>query len=198
MTFLLDIPNFSSWSAAIVHRSHADADAIARQLERIGVSVTMAWPELGTTEADVVFFDADLGYDAQFPWAAGEAPMPLIALLGSETPGRVEWAISQGTDSHLLKPIGSAGIYSALVIASHSFAHRKRRFAEMEELRERLRRRPMVARAVITIMQCEDLDEAAAFRRLRRIAMNLRRNIEDAADIVIARYGAQGDARDRA
>jgi len=124
--------------------------------------------------------------------------MPLIALLGSETPGRVEWAISQGTDSHLLKPIGSAGIYGALVVASHSFAQRKRLFAEMDELRERLRRRPMVARAVITIMQCEDLDEGEALRRLRRIAMNLRRNIEDAADIVIARYGAQGDARDRA
>jgi two-component system, response regulator / RNA-binding antiterminator len=198
MTFLLDIPNFRTWSAAVVHRAHRDAEAIARQLERIGVSVSMAWPDLSSTEADVVFFDADLGYDGQFPWTPGEAPMPLIALLGSETPGRVEWAISQGADSHLLKPIGSAGIYSALVIASHNFALRQQLFAEVDELRGRLRSRPTVARAIMTIMQFEKVDEATAFRRLRRIAMNLRRNIEDAAQIVMAKYGAEDDARDSA
>jgi AmiR/NasT family two-component response regulator len=198
MTFLLDIPNFRTWSAVILHRPHPDAEAITRQLERIGVAVSPAWPELKTADAEVVFFDADLGYDEQFPWSPGEAPMPLIALLGSETPGRVEWAISQGADSHLLKPIGSAGIYSALVIASHNFALRQQLFAEVDELRGRLKSRPRVARAVLAIMQSENVDEAAAFRRLRRIAMNLRRNVEEAAEVVMAKYGDRGDARDSA
>ena len=44
--------------------------------------------------ADFLFFDADLGHDAQFPWAPGAAPMPPIALIGSEAPGRIEWALS--------------------------------------------------------------------------------------------------------
>jgi AmiR/NasT family two-component response regulator len=198
MKFAIDIPNFRTWSAAIVHRSHADADAVARQLERIGVSVRQTWPELDPGHADVVFFDADLGYDAQFAWTPGEAPMPLIALLGSETPGRVEWAMSQGANAHLLKPIGSAGVYSALVIASHSYVHRKRLFAEVGELRERLRRRPNIARAVIAIMQGEQVDEVTALGRLRRMAMSQRHTIEDAAEIVIANYGGRRDARDRA
>ena len=196
----IGIPNFRGWSAIILHRPHAAAEAITRQLERIGATAQIVWPELDATsdKADVVFFDADLGHDGQFPWPPGEAPMPLIALLGSEAPGRVEWAIGRGADAHILKPIGSAGVYSALVIARHAFAARRQLLAEIEDMRDRLRRRPTVARAVIAIMQGEKMNEAAAFRRLRQIAMESRRTIEDAAETVIARYGTTDDARDSA
>lgn len=196
----IGIPNFRGWSAVILHRPHAAAEAITRQLERIGATARIVWPELDAAngKADVVFFDADLGHDGQFPWPPGEAPMPLIALLGSEAPGRVEWAIGQGADAHILKPIGSAGVYSALVIARHAFAARHRLLAEIDDMRDRLRRRPTVARAVIAIMQSEKMNEAAAFRRLRQIAMETRRTIEDAAETVIARYGTTDDARDSA
>jgi AmiR/NasT family two-component response regulator len=196
----IGIPNFRGWSAIILHRPHAAAEAITRQLERTGATARIVWPELDATssKADVVFFDADLGHDGQFPWPPGEAPMPLIALLGSEAPGRVEWAIAQGADAHILKPIGSAGVYSALVIARHAFAARRQLLAEIEDMRDRLRRRPTVARAVIAIMQGEKMNEAAAFRRLRQIAMESRRTIEDAAETVVARYGTADDARDSA
>jgi AmiR/NasT family two-component response regulator len=195
----IGIPNFRGWSAVILHRPHAAAEAIGRQLERIGATARTVWPTFDTTgNADVVFFDADLGYDGQFPWPPGEAPMPLIALLGSEAPGRVEWAIAQGADAHILKPIGSAGVYSALVIARHAFAARRQLLAEIDDMRDRLRRRPAVAQAVIAIMHGEKMNEAAAFRRLRQLAMESRRTIEDAAEAVIARYGTADDARDSA
>jgi AmiR/NasT family two-component response regulator len=196
----IGIPNFRGWSAVILHRPHGAAEAVTRQLEHFGVASRTVWPELdaATVHADVVFFDADLGHDGQFPWAPGAAPMPLIALLGSEAPGRVEWAIGQGADAHMLKPIGSAGVYSALVIARHAFAARRQLLAEIDDMRDRLRRRPTVARAVIAIMQGEKMNEAAAFRRLRQIAMETRRTIEDAAETVIARYGSADDARDSA
>ena len=196
----IGIPNFRAWSAIVLHRPHAAAEAILRQLERIGVTARVAWPELAAADAaaDVVFFDADLGYDGQFPWPVSEAPMPMIALLGSEAPGRVEWAIAQGADAHLLKPIGSAGVYSALVIARHAFAARMALMNEVSALRKRLSRRPAVAQAVVAIMRGEGIDEAAAFRRLREIAMESRRTIEDAAEAVVARSGSENDARDSA
>jgi AmiR/NasT family two-component response regulator len=196
----IGIPNFRAWSAIVLHRPHAAAEAVMRQLERIGVTTRVVWPELTAADfaADVVFFDADLGYDGQFPWPASEAPMPLIALLGSEAPGRVEWAIAQGANAHLLKPIGSAGVYSALVIARHAFAARMALMSEVGALRKRLSRRPAVAQAVVAIMRTEGIDEAAAFRRLREIAMESRRTIEDAAEAVVARSGSGNDARDSA
>ena len=44
------------------------------------------WPELPAEAvlADYVFFDADSGFDGQMPWATGETPMPLIALIGTD------------------------------------------------------------------------------------------------------------------
>ena len=70
------------------------------------------WPELPVEAlaADFVFFDADLGFDEQFPWKPGAAPMPLVALIGSEAPGRIEWALSHNADAQLLKPVGNAGV----------------------------------------------------------------------------------------
>ena len=201
MSVSIGIPSFRSWSAVILHRPHDAAAAIARQLERIGVASRTVWPELApadAAEADIVFFDADHGYDGQFPWPAGEAPMPLVALLGSEAPGRVEWAIAQNADAHLLKPIGSAGVYSALVIARHAFASRNALKSEVEELRGRLRRLPIVARAVIEMMRAEKIDEGTAFHRLGQMAMQSRRSIEDTAEALIARYGSADDARDSA
>lgn len=195
----IGIPNFRAWSAIVLHRQHPDCVAVVRQLERIGLATRTVWPELSPGDhADVIFFDADYGYDGQFPWSAGGAPMPLIALLGSEAPGRVEWAIGHGADAHLLKPIGSAGVFSALVIARQGFASRQALTREIASLRNRLRRRPAVASAIVTLMRDENLDEAAAFRRLRAIAMESRRSIEDAADAIIARHGDRNDARDSA
>ena len=186
------IPSFGGWSAIVLHRPHAATDAAARQLQRIGLSVRIVWPDLGPEDAaaHVVLFDADTGHDGQFPWQPGHAPMPLVAMLGSEAPGRIEWAMSQGADAHILKPIGSAGIYSALVIARQNFAARKALLAEVAELRSRLRRRPAVARAMLRLMLTEALDEEAAFRRLRAIAMDLRLSVEDAADALLARNDA--------
>lgn len=200
MSISIGIPNFRSWSAVILHRPHDAATAVARQLERIGLASRTVWPELKPDDArvDVVFFDADYGYDGQFPWPTGQAPLPLVALLGSEAPGRVEWAIAQGADAHLLKPIGSAGVYSALLIARHAFAARQALEAEVGELHRRLGRRPTVARAVIEIMKNENLDETAAFRRLGQLAMASRRTVEEMAQALVSKYGNPDDARDSA
>lgn len=196
----IGIPSFRAWSAVVLHRPHAATDAILRQLERIGISGRAVWPDIDVSaaRANVVFFDADLGYDDQFPWSPGAAPMPLVAILGSEAPGRIEWALRQGADAHLLKPVGSAGVYSALVIAQRAFAARNHLLAERDDMQERLRRRPVVARAVIAIMQSDKLDERAAYHRLREIAMESRRTIEDAAEAIVARSGRSHDTRDSA
>ena len=47
--------------------------------------------------------------------------MPLVALIGSEAPGRIEWALSHSADAHPLNPVGTAGVYCALLIARQGF-----------------------------------------------------------------------------
>ena len=194
-------PNFDGGRALILHRPHQVVDALVRQLGQIGMSATQCWPELGDLAAigacSALFYDADMGHDEQFPWPAGAAPMPAIALIGSEAPGRLSWAIRQGADAHLLKPVGSGGVFAALVIAVEAFARRSSMSAENAALRVRLGQRQVLAEATAWLMVQANLDAEAAYDRLRRMAMDRRVGIEAAAIELVAELRA-GHVRDRA
>jgi AmiR/NasT family two-component response regulator len=178
-------PSFERWQALIVHRPHATVDSIIRQLRQIGVAADVLWPDLpadfDVAGYNMIFFDAEMGHDGQFPWGPGAAPMPSVALIGSEAPGRVEWAIRRGADAHLLKPIGSGGIYSAMLIASHAFEQRSQLRAEIDGLRYRLSRREGLAAATAQIMVTQHISAAQAYKALRLLAMAERVPIEEMA-----------------
>lgn len=187
----LHIPDLRAAHAVILHRPHTLVQAITRQLAAIGLNVSSFWPELGPEAlgADFVFFDVDMGYDAQFPWESGIAPMPLIALIGSEAPGRIEWAIGQGSDAQLLKPVGDSGVYSALLIARQTFEARQSLRAEVSDLRTRLAKRQTVVQAV-TLLAASGKCEADAYAHLRQLAMSQRETIEQAAQRIVARLAS--------
>lgn len=176
----------ATWHAVILHREHPSVDALKRQLELLHIRVSTVWPQIDGADAtcDVVFFDADMGHDGQFPWPRGFAPMPMIALIGSEAPGRVEWALAQGSNAHLLKPIGSTGAYSALLIAAHAYQITRSQADDIRALEDRLRQRPIVVRAILKLLQQEGLDEAGAWKRLRKIAMDWGMTIEETAEAI--------------
>jgi AmiR/NasT family two-component response regulator len=185
-------PSFEGTRALILHRAHANTEALARQFARIGVSAVTVWPEVegrGFDGYDFLLFDADMGYDAQFPWAAGEAPIPTIALIGSEAPGRVTWAVSHGADAQLLKPIGGSGVYAALVIATHAFRRRAALESRVGELSARLANRENLAEATALMMVRHGISAAAAYGRLRRQAMEERRTIDEIAVSILNETG---------
>ena len=180
------IPNLGGARAFILHRPHPTVQAITRQLSAIGLVTVDCWPELSpeVLAADFVFFDADLGFDEQFPWKAGEAPMPLVALIGSEAPGRIEWALSHKADAQLLKPVGNAGVYSALLIARQSFEARKHLAGEIASLRHRVAERQTIVRAVAALSKGSD--DERAYAQLRSLAMSWQISVEDAARRIVA------------
>ena len=180
--------------ALILHRPHASVQNLARQLAAIGLTAESAWPDPGPDilAADFLFFDADMGHDAQFPWEPGASPMPMIALIGSEAPGRIEWALGIGAHAQILKPVGDSGVYSALLIARDAFDARRELSARIEGLQARLDDRQSVVQAVALLASC-GMTEAAAYADLRRMAMRWRVTIEAAAHRVIARLGEGGE-----
>lgn len=185
MTDGFSTPSFEGMHALILHREHANTEALECQFARIGVKAERIWPELDPDRSfnsfDLLLFDADMGYDAQFPWSPGDAPMPAIALIGSEAPGRISWAVAHGADAQLLKPIGSSGVYSALVIATHAFRRRKALEEKMNSLVNRLNNRERLAEAVAVLMVRHAISAPSAYNRLRRIAMEARMTMDDAA-----------------
>lgn len=182
------IPNLGGARAFVLHRPHATVSAISRQLQAIGLEVVDCWPDLPAEAlaADFVFFDVDLGFDQQFPWARGAAPMPTIALIGSEAPGRIEWALSHKADAQLLKPVGNAGVYSALLIARQSFAARRQLADEITALQQRVAERQTIVRAVTALSGQDGVDDERAYAQLRALAMNWQVSLEDAARRVVA------------
>jgi response regulator NasT len=184
--------------AVILHRDHTTVPTLTRQLAAIGLKVTQQWPTLDASAlaADFVFFDADLGHDEQFPWARGASPMPLIALIGSEAPGRIEWALAAGADAQLIKPIGGSGAYSALLVARATYDVRRALAAEVESLQHRLNERQTVVRAVNYLMS-NGADENTAYEKLRRLAMDWRISFEEAAQRVVAKFTKDGAHDDR-
>lgn len=187
------IPNLGGRRAVILHREHANAVALLRQLNAIGLDARNTWPDLPEDAAnlDFLFFDVDMTCDEQLPWQPGEAPMPLIAVIGSEAPGRIEWAMSHRADAHLVKPIGSAGIYSTLLIALQKFEERKALAGEIADLRAQIAGRGVIVRAVLRLIE-RGMSEEEAFSELRALAMNQRVSLEAAAHSLM-----QGGARQR-
>jgi AmiR/NasT family two-component response regulator len=181
------IPELGGARAVILHRPHPTVQALLRQLTAIGLEVVQSWPELGADAigADYVFFDADMGHDGMFPWPAGQPPMPMIALIGSEAPGRIEWSLRAGSHAQLLKPVGDNGAYSALLIARDAFDAQKALSAEIADLKRRLDGRQTVVRAV-TLLAARGKTEEQAYAQLRQMAMAWRISFEDAAARIVA------------
>lgn len=190
------IPNLGGARAFVLHRPHATVTAILRQLAAIGLAADDCWPELPAEAlaADFVFFDVDLGFDQQFPWAPGEAPMPTVALIGSEAPGRIEWALSHKADAQLLKPVGNAGVYSALLIARQAFEARRRLADEVAALEARVAERQTIVRAVAALA-AQGAGDERAYRQLRSLAMGWQVSLEEAARRIVAMRAGEDDER---
>lgn len=179
--------NLGQSVAWILHRPHPGVIGLLRQLSVIGLEVREAWPELPAEAltADFIFYDADMGHDAQFPWAAGRSPMPMIALIGSEAPGRLQWAMTMGAHAQLLKPVSDKGAYAALLMARSNFDRANAATAQIADLENRLSARQTIVQAVM-ILVMRGKSEAEAYELLRQTAMAWRVTIEAAAERLVA------------
>lgn len=181
------IPNFRGQRVLVLHRRDRNCEAIVEQLERLGAIAVVQWPAMRVSAegTDVLFFDSDLGFDELFGWEPGRADLPLVAILGSEAPGRVEWTLAQEPSAYLMKPIGSTGVFSALSIAFHNFALRRSREQALRRSEEQLQLRGTVLRAAVLLMKRYGIDDAEALQLLRAEAMRHRTTLEAVSALIL-------------
>ena len=185
------LPNFDGDVALIVHVGDRNRALLAEHLEKLGLRVRTCWPaeRLAPDAADLILFDADMGFDDLFSWEPGQSPVPLIALLGSEAPGRIEWALSHAPSAFLTKPIRSNGVFSALAIAFHTFAEQCQQRRLIETLEQRIKARPLVLRVILTLMQERKVNDTEAFHLLRTESMKRRMSVEELCQQLVGRAG---------
>ncbi len=180
------LPNFRGQRALVLHWKDKNRVTLVRQLETLGLKVEVLWPADGVSANgyDVIFFDADQGYDGLFAWPPDQPPIPLIALMGSEAPGRIEWTLSCAPSAYLVKPIGSTGVFSALAIAFHTFETRMQFKDAIADLTHRTKSRSIVFKAVLSVMSHFGVDDDEAYQLLRAESMNQRVSIEDLSELI--------------
>ncbi len=161
-----------------------DFMALTRQLGRLGALSLrvdaiddrhLEGPE--KLEALFVEGEADLGQDI-LPADCGKH-IAIIALVGSEAPSQLNRILRHTISAHLMKPVRSMGILTALCVAGQTFRTHSKLTGEIEKLSERLKRRRFVFSAQLRLMNELGISEAAAFTKLRDAAMERRVTIED-------------------
>ena len=165
--------------ALLIIKDERDISIVRRQFGRLGMSVYEADPEQLTapeTPVDVIVLDADSIPIKSVP--ALKSDIPVIALIGTETPSRLKWLLDLQPASFLIKPLRSAGLYTALVVAFDCAQRRSEEAAHIERLEMRIRSRRLVVAAVLQLMRGHGLSEEDAFALLRQTAMRHRTTIE--------------------
>ncbi|MFT4115321.1 MAG: ANTAR domain-containing protein [Bradyrhizobium sp.] len=112
---------------------------------------------------------------------------PVIALLGTETPSRLKLVFELDPASFLVKPLRSAGIYAALVMAFERSERTGELKQQIVKLEQRLRSRRIVLAAVLQVMHSQALAEPAAFALIRKAAMEQRKTIEELSAEITAK-----------
>jgi AmiR/NasT family two-component response regulator len=178
--------------ALMVMRDEREIAIVRRQLDRLGMTTA----ELDPTEVpspdeavDVIVLDADsipIKSDQTNAWKINA---PIIALIGTETPSRLKWLLDLQPASFLIKPLRSAGLYTALVVAFDAAQRRIEEAAYVEKLEDRIRSRRVVFAAVLQVMRAHALSEDDAFALIRQTAMRHRTTIEQLSAEIIAAGG---------
>jgi AmiR/NasT family two-component response regulator len=176
--------------ALTLMRDERDISIVRRQLDRLGMTVAEhdpAEPPPVDQAFDVIVLDADSVPIKSDPAVTWKRDIPIIALIGTETPSRLKWLLDLQPASFLVKPLRSAGLYTALVVAFDAAQRRSEEAAHVAKLEERIRSRRVVFAAVLQVMRAHALSEEDAFALIRETAMRHRATIEQlCADIIAA------------
>lgn len=184
--------NFSGFRAVLFHDRDRDRQLLADVLTRLGLQVKAFEPSseadaFGGTmhSADVFFFDADLAAIPQVPWTS-RPPIPVVATIGLETPGRLQRAFEFAPSAILHKPLRSSGIYSALFFAFNGHRRMVELSERLSELETRHGARRFVQKALLRVMEQNSCDDEEAYRLLRKESMRQRVTIEELAIRLVA------------
>lgn len=174
--------------ALVAVKDERDLSIVRRQFERLGIDIWSGQPESALERrADVVLIDDEFLPLVPTVQRALAGAGPIIALLGTETPSRLKLMLELDPASFLVKPLRSAGIYAALVMAFDRAGRTSELKQQIVKLEDRLRSRRIVLAAVLQVMHLRSVSEPVAFALIRRAAMEQRKTIEQMSAEIAAR-----------
>jgi AmiR/NasT family two-component response regulator len=129
--------------------------------------------------------------------AAPSGECRLIAIIGHESPSRLQQAFELLPSAFLLKPVRPSGVYTAIFFAVNGHARDRQQAKAVANLEARHRARRLVLKAVLRVMERHGVDDDEAYRRLRKESMRLRITVEDLSSRILDTSGATALAPER-
>lgn len=117
--------------------------------------------------------------------ASRDARRPIVLFTDDSDTSHVGDAIAAGVTAYVVAGLAPERVKAVLDVAVARFAHEERLRRELEEARSQLSERKTVDRAKRILMSRHGLDEAAAYARLRKSAMDKGWRLADVAQRVI-------------
>ena len=181
------VQNFRGVRATVLAPDDGNRAVLAATLERLGLIVTcQATGPLAADAADILFVDAD-ALDPAFDAALSGGTMPLVTIIGHETPSRLQRAYELEPTACLMKPIRASGVFTAVYFAMNEHRRRRQSRERLAELEARLGARRFVIKAILHLVEAHGIDDEEAYRRLRQESMRQRVTVEELAVRLVAR-----------
>lgn len=186
------IQNFRGRDALLITQEDRNADVLKSTLGKLGVTVALCDPHAGgerTSElaalADVVIVDTDAIELADVALFA-QSRLPVIALIGLESPTRLQRAHDIEPTAVIMKPVRPNGIFTALYFAFNEQRRRLQHKNALASATERLAARRIVVKGIIHLMQSSGFDDEEAYRYLRKESMSRRISVEELSMEILA------------
>ncbi len=110
--------------------------------------------------------------------------IPVILLTATADATTIERARLAGIMNFIIKPVQAEQLLVAVDLAIHQFVELASLREEVEKLRGTLETRKLVDRAKGILMK-RGMDEASAFRRLQKLAMDKRKSLREVAEAIL-------------
>ena len=115
-------------------------------------------------------------------------PTPVVLLTASDDEETIRRAAEAGVMGFLLKPIREEGLVPAIELAISRFEEFVMLRKENAELKDALKARKTIEKAKGLLMERDKLNEAEAFARIRKIAMDKRKSMTEIAEVIILAF----------
>ncbi|RCW81300.1 ANTAR domain-containing response regulator [Phyllobacterium bourgognense] len=194
------VQNFSGYRALICALPERSTEALAPTLKKLGLQselighspaapVVLPFENINA-DRDILFIDGDmtLPMDWRCLRGAGRSalpPAPVVGLVGIEAPSRLKALLLLGATAFLAKPVYGGAVYSALFLGVNEYNRKEILVDAVDVLYEKRRRRAVVIKAVVSLMNIRNIDEDVAYDLLRKESMRARLSIEDYCEYML-------------
>ena len=176
-----DEPDMRDYFAKILPRLGHQVVAQARDGRELVEQCRALRPDLVLTDIKMPELD---GIDAAVALYK-DAPLPVILVSAYHDAELVERAEADHIMGYLVKPIKQADLRPVISLALRRFEQFQELRQEAADLRQALEDRKVIERAKGLLMKKAGLDEAAAFRRLQKLASDKNLKLVEVARILL-------------